>query len=207
MKKLLFIAMMFSFNAHAIGFGDTDNSIHNSATASATGGAGGVGYGGDAKAFGGSVIGSGNSHNVNINETSNKVFGVNEQGQIQGQSTENANNSSQSVNINHRRIPVSTAYAPSIQGTSPCLGSVNGGVQLFGVGASLGATKEDEECQKLNTSAHFHNLGLHEDALVIACQAKYAKDAPSCKAIQAGEVPVSETKGDYKETNFLNVKF
>lgn len=153
--------------------GATTNNITNHGGAGGAGGAGGSAsaYGGAggsavAGATGGSVksdikntVNSSNT-NVNANSNSNKntVNSSNVQGQIQGQaqkqSTENSNNSSNSVtvqgdNFEARRIPVSTAFAPSIAPTANCALSVSGGVSFIGFSGSFGKAYIDENCAAL----------------------------------------------------------
>lgn len=125
---------------------------------------------------GGSVLGSGNSSNSNKNDNKNTNTNAQgqQQGQAQGQqqtsnsavknsgnssskssaSTANANNSAQSVTVHgdtvsyaaQERNPVSTAYAPSIAPTAPCMGSTSGGAQGVGFGFSIGSTWTDDNC-------------------------------------------------------------
>lgn len=121
--------------------GGSVGDIRNTNTNTALGGAGG------------SVIGSGNSSNVNANL------------QGQSQSTSNSNNASQSVTVNgdtfeaQARNPVSTAYAPTIMPTAPCMGSTSGGAQGVGFGFSIGGTWIDENCQLLEQARAVSNLG------------------------------------------------
>lgn len=130
-----------------------------------------------------------NVNNVtNKNEVSNKNTNVNGQLQGQQQSTNNSNNAQQNVNVAGDTfaapdIPVSTAYAPTIFPTAPCMGSTSGGVQGMGLGVSLGSTWEATECMIAETARGFDQAGYKEDGLAIRCQGKYAKEAPSCKAL------------------------
>lgn len=143
--------------------GDTTNNVTNQGGAG-YGGAGGssVAYGGASNATGGSATAIGGSSHVdvhnsstNLNANTNKVESSNVQGQIQGQgqkqSTNNANNSTNSVvvqgdNFEAKRIPVNTAFAPSIAPTANCALSVSAGVSVIGFSGSFGKAYIDKEC-------------------------------------------------------------
>ena len=85
------------------------------------------------------------------------------------------------------RPPVSSAYAPTIFPTAPCMGSSSVGVSATMIGISLGSTWTSEECLILETARGFDQAGYVEDGLNVRCQAKYAKVAPSCKALKDGK--------------------
>jgi len=85
------------------------------------------------------------------------------------------------------RPPVSSAYAPTIFPTAPCMGSSSVGVSATMIGVSLGSTWTSEECLILETARGFDQAGYVEDGLNVRCQAKYAKVAPSCKALKDGK--------------------
>ena len=115
---------------------------------------------------------------------SNSVKNTNEQNQ--SQSTENSNNAKQSVNISgdnfqSSRIPVSTAYAPSISPSSNCRSGSSGGVQFPGFGLSIGGDTSVDTCE-INEAARIAVtvLGDNEGATYILCQNKWAKVMPSC---------------------------
>jgi hypothetical protein len=120
----------------------------------------------------------------NINANTNLVKSSNVQGQIQEQgqkqSTENSNNSEVNVagdNFEARRIPVNTAFAPSIAPTANCALSTSGGVSLPGISASFGKAYIDENCSKLEAVRNVA-LVLKDTATAEAmmCQDKaYAK--------------------------------
>lgn len=164
------------------------------------------------------VVGSGNSSNtnnltstttnnntdVNVNDLTNTQGQGQLQGQLQGQqqgqaqSTDNANNADQetnvtvegdNVNYEARRIPVASAYAPANFPTASCMGSSSGGVQGMAIGLSLGTSWTAEECQILETARNFEEAKHSVDAMHVRCQAKFAKIAPSCKAIAEGTYP------------------
>lgn len=157
-----------------------------------------------------------------------------QQGQIQGQqqgqqqSIKNSGNSSSSIgegaNANSNNvtvqgdttivkapdIPVSTAYAPSIAPTAPCMGSSSGGVQGMSFGISVGSSWTSEECLILETARSFDQGNYREDGLAVRCQAKYAKEAPSCKALaektKSKSAALSETKPQLRADKTLNTK-
>lgn len=84
-----------------------------------------------------------------------------------------------------RRIPVATAYAPSINPTATCMGSSTAGGQGMSIGLSMGSSWESENCMYLETARSFEQAGHKADAMAVRCQTKYAKSAPSCKALVA----------------------
>ena len=120
-----------------------------------------------------------------------------DQKQDQKQSVENSNNASQStivggssMNFESSDNPVSSAYAPNVYPTAPCMGSTTGGAQTGVFGFSIGATWESKDCMMLETARSFEQAGYKEDALAIRCKSKYAKDAPSCKALDESIPPL-----------------
>jgi len=131
--------------------------------------------------------------NKNSNKNSNKASARQGQlqgqlqGQAQGQVNGNSNNKqSTTVNVGGdeaRRIPVSTAFAPSINPTATCMGSTTAGGQGMSIGVSVGSSWESENCMYLETARSFEQAGYKSDALAIRCQTSYAKAAPSCKAL------------------------
>ena len=130
------------------------------------------------------------NHNENTNQQEQQQNQQQNQEQGQTQSTQNANNASQtttvggsSLNFEASDNPVSSAYAPTVFPTAPCMGSTTGGAQTGVFGFSIGATWESKDCMMLETARSFEQAGYAEDALAIRCKSKYAKDAPSCKAL------------------------
>lgn len=94
---------------------------------------------------------------------------------------------SQDVSVNteaQKRNPVSTAYAPTVYPTAPCMGSSSVGGQGITFGFSIGSSWTDTECQIAETARGFEQSGYKEDALFIRCKGKYAKDSPSCVALK-----------------------
>lgn len=176
----------------------------------------GVGLGGSASATGGSAtIQNGAVRNTNTNTNTQGQ----QQGQLQGQvqnaeggdvrnsgnsesnsestSKANANNNgngSNNTEINVAasktyRPPVSSAFAPTIFPTAPCMGSSSVGATgtLFSI--SGGTTWTSEECMILETARSFDQAGYGADGLAVRCQGKWAKNAPSCKALAAEAAP------------------
>jgi hypothetical protein len=149
-------------------------------------GTGGSATGGNASAIGGnSSADVRNSNNVanTVNNTSSNVQGqLQGQDQNQNQSTNNANNSTNSVvvegsNFEARRIPVNTAFAPSIAPTANCALSVSGGVSVVGFSGSFGKAYIDENCAHLervrNVALVLNDVATAESLM---CQdKKYAK--------------------------------
>lgn len=62
--------------------------------------------------------------------------------------TADSNNAAQSVVYSNPRNPASTAYAPSIQPTVNCAGSIGLGGQGASFGLSVGGTHIDPKCQR-----------------------------------------------------------
>lgn len=90
-----------------------------------------------------------------------------------------------SVVIPNEEIPVSTAYAPNVYPTAPCMGSSSAGGQGLNIGLSFGTSWESKQCLILETARSFEQAGAKDDAMAIRCQAKYAQAAPSCLALTA----------------------
>lgn len=165
----------------------------NAVTNSATGGQGG------------SVRDSGNSNNLNVNANSNSNsntanggdggVGVGIGGNASNKNANsatggNAQGGSVSINVaapKTYRPPVNSAFAPTIFPTAPCMGSSSVGATgtLFSI--SGGTTWTSEECMILETARSFDQAGYATDGLAVRCQGKWAKNAPSCKALVAKE--------------------
>jgi hypothetical protein len=141
--------------------GQTYNTTNNTTNAGGTGIGVGVGIGGNSNSTSSATGGNSNVdvRNTNINGNANSNTNKNEinsnnaqlQGQAQKQSTNNANNSTNSVvvegdNFEARRIPVNTAFAPSIAPTANCALSVSAGVSVIGFSGSFGKAYIDQNC-------------------------------------------------------------
>jgi len=109
-------------------------------------------------------------------QSSNSVSGVKNSGNSASKSSSNSGGNTQSNAGNNTsvsvegdiyqaaRIPVSTAYAPSIAPTAPCMGSTSGGAQGAGFGFSIGGTWTDDNCVLLEQVRATSNLGEKEVA-------------------------------------------
>lgn len=136
---------------------NTNNSLSKSVS-SATGG--------NASAAGGSVSNSGNSSNTNTNSATGGAGGSASQGQKQTQTASASNNGNGSNNASYSnteniaapKIPVETAYAPSIAPTVPCFKGFGGGVQTAPVGLSFGGGRIDANCAVLEASRQAPSL-------------------------------------------------
>lgn len=160
--------------------GDTTNNY----TTNHQGGTGVATSGSSSSAVGGGANVDVRNTNTNLNSSNSSVNSSNVQGQIQGQgqkqSTENSNNSSVTVGgdtFEARRIPVNTAFAPSIAPTANCALSVSGGVSVIGFSGSFGKAYIDENCAALEK---VRNVALvlkdTDTAEALMCQDKaYAK--------------------------------
>jgi hypothetical protein len=145
-------------NGTGIGVGVGVGYANSNSGALATGGTASA-TGGNASAIGGSSdvdvrnssTNLNNNANTNVNNTSNVQGQLQGQDQKQNQSTSNANNSTNSVvvegdNFEARRIPVNTAFAPSIAPTANCALSVSAGVSVIGFSGSFGKAYIDQNC-------------------------------------------------------------
>lgn len=103
-----------------------------------------------------SAANSSSNSAASSSSTANQSQGQ-QQGQTQtatgGNATENGNNSNNSVtNIAAPKIPVNTAYAPSVYPTVTCFKGFGAGVQTAPFGASFGGGKIDENCAILEAA-------------------------------------------------------
>jgi hypothetical protein len=121
----------------------------------AKGGAGGAGGSATSSAKGGSSTAKGGAANA----SAGSAFG--------GQST-NTDSSSHSVSVVAPRS-VASAYAPSINPTTNCAGSVAGGAQGAGFGISLGGSTADLECQRQELAKTAYVFGDEKTAEEILC--------------------------------------
>jgi hypothetical protein len=163
---------------------------NSNATAVSTGGSayanGGVGFGGssDVDVRNSSTNVNGNSNTNKVENSSLNVQGqTSEQAQKQNQSTNNANNSTNSVvvegdSFEARRIPVNTAFAPSIAPSATCALSVSGGISTIGFSGSFGKAYIDENCVKLEKVRSVATvLGDIKTAENLMCQDKDYRNA------------------------------
>lgn len=96
--------------------------------------------------------------------------------QTQNQSTDNANNASQTVTVqgdNHQaaRMPVATAYAaPVTASNGTCMGSTSAGMQGMGAGISFGTTWKDDSCDMRYDAEALRTAGQPLAAIARLCQ-------------------------------------
>lgn len=105
--------------------------------ASATGGAGGAGGQG----------GQGGSSN----QSQSSISSATDNG-------DGSNNTTTNTNVAAPKIPVSTAYAPSVAPTVTCFKGAGVGVQTMAFGGSFGAGRIDENCAVLEAARQARNL-------------------------------------------------
>lgn len=68
------------------------------------------------------------------------------------------------------RYPASTAIAPALSATAPCMGSSTAGFEALKFGFSLGSNWSDEDCKVIRDSSHLWNVGLQKAAIVRLCE-------------------------------------
>jgi len=159
----------------------------NDNRSSATGGS--VLGSGNSTATGGSVRDSGNSASV-----SGSFSGGNTQTNAGNNSSNAASGNSTSVAVagdvyEAARIPVSTAYAPSISPTAVCALSMSGGAQGSMFGFSLGGSYIDKNCEHLEQVRRANEIGQKEVAAEMMMDIPaYAKAAQRIADRKAGKV-------------------
>lgn len=174
---------------------NSSSSASSSSASSATGGnataSGGVASVGPVTATGGAggnVSGSGNSTNNNTNNVSatggqGGAGGNASQTQSQTQSNSNSavgsgNTTSVSNNTIYKQVhQVASALAPETLPTAPCTGSLGGAVQTGLVGASLGGSRTDKNCEILETAKFFGFAGSRIAMCKTAITTKAARRA------------------------------
>jgi hypothetical protein len=67
------------------------------------------------------------------------------------------------------KYPASTAIAPALAVTAPCMGSSTGGVEGLKFGFSLGTTWSDEECKLIRDSSQLWQMGMQKAAVAMLC--------------------------------------
>lgn len=154
----LLVVLLFSVAAHAT---STPTPGGGQGGNGGNGGQGGLAVAGASAG----VAGSGNSRNANRNSNRNANSNLNAQGQQQsannrqsqtaaggkssatgGQASQSMDGANQqSVNSSYRAA-ASTAYAPAIYPTAPCMGSSAIGGQGMSFGFSVGTAWKDEDC-------------------------------------------------------------
>ena len=191
-QSILLLALMVGFTMNANAKNDEANACGNhgnNCPSSPTGG--------NSSATGGNAIATstGGSSKTEV-KTSNTNLNVNGQeqgqGQAQKQTTENANNAKQDVKVEGdtyeaKKNPVNTAVAVSPAPSATCRSGGAGGLQLAGLGISLGGDRAVDTCE-INEAARIASaIGDKEGAAYIMCQNKWAAVTPSCRAIAKKE--------------------
>lgn len=84
--------------------------------------------------------------------------------------TTNATTNNNSYTGDTRVVP--SASAPSISAMSQdlCVVGVSGGLQKFGIGASIGVTKRDMNCERMKLSKLLYDFNMKVAAVSILCQ-------------------------------------
>ncbi len=82
----------------------------------------------------------------------------------------NTTNTNNSYTGDSRVVP--SASAPSISAMSQdlCVVGVSGGIQKFGLGASVGITKRDMNCERMKLSKLLYDFNMKVAAVSILCQ-------------------------------------
>jgi hypothetical protein len=131
-------------------------------SAQATGIGVGVGKGGSATAVGQ----GGHAHTTNTNTNTNTNVNTNQQGQEQGQVQSQTQGQGQSTDVGvdvapvgsgntttvtneAPDVPVSSAIAPNVNSTAPCVVGVSAGAQTAPFGFSFGGAVTSEVCEQL----------------------------------------------------------
>lgn len=142
---------------------------------------------------------------------SNQTQGIANSGNsAQHQSTDNANNASQAVNIAgdaaQARNPVSSAIAPAVAPTAVCALGVGFGVQAVGAGVSFGNSYVDKNCELLEQVRAANSIGARDVALemmqdipAFAAASKRIADRKSGKVAQSVSTAVSQAPVVYTD--------
>tara|TARA_R110002167_G_scaffold157998_4_gene353110 strand:+ start:708 stop:1415 length:708 start_codon:yes stop_codon:yes gene_type:complete len=69
-----------------------------------------------------------------------------------------------------RVVPSSSAPAISSMSQDLCTTGVSGGIQKFGIGASIGVTKRDMNCERMKLSKLLYDFNMKVAAVSILCQ-------------------------------------
>jgi hypothetical protein len=67
------------------------------------------------------------------------------------------------------KYPTSSAFAPPLAATEPCMGSVSVGASGSWFGIALGKTWKDDECELLKKADTEWNMGQHLSAIATLC--------------------------------------
>jgi hypothetical protein len=160
----------------------TNNAGGAGGNATATGGTGG-------NATGGSVIGSGNSSNVNTalggaggqggrggdGGTGIGLGGVGIGGDsaavgVGGSQSQSATTGNQSINVEAQKRAAATAYAAPLVTGYECNGSTSAGFQAPGIGISVGGTRPSAVCEAVFLSRELERKGKLKASLGVLCE-------------------------------------
>jgi hypothetical protein len=85
----------------------------------------------------------------------------------------------QSVNVNPHQAP--SVWPPEAFSTSSCRNGYSGGGSFLTGAASIGFTRTDHECEKRAAADAFEKIGRREDAFLLLCELKVARNLKDCK--------------------------
>jgi hypothetical protein len=105
--------------------------------------------------------------------------------------TETTNHVDYSGSYNVKTNP--PVFAPSINPTSPCMGSTVVGGSGGLIGLTIGSSWKDDDCGYRETARMFHEIGLQKDAIAVLCASEYAKSAPACGGGAAAKTAAAAT--------------
>ena len=85
-------------------------------------------------------------------------------------STATTNNTTNAYTGDSRVVPSASAPAISSMSQDLCTTGVSGGIQKFGLGASVGITKRDMNCERMKLSKLLYDFNMKVAAVSILCQ-------------------------------------
>lgn len=103
--------------------------------------------------------------------------------------------------VDHRRIPVSSARAAALTAVNgTCAGSSSGGVQGAAFGLSIASTHRDESCNRRYDSIRLQELGFVEAATLLMCDDVAVRRAMKLAGTACPEPEVVEQKTVYQQS-------
>ncbi len=123
------------------------------------------------------------SANTNSNTNSSKSSSTSSStsnatgGTASASNNSSGNQTSIETNVQAPKIPVDTAYAPTVLPTVTCFKGFSAGAQTMAFGGSFGGGKIDENCAILETARSFDAVGERIAACKVKISNKYAKAA------------------------------
>ena len=84
--------------------------------------------------------------------------------------TNSTTNNNNSYTGDTRVVPYASAPSISAMSQDLCVVGVSGGVQKFGLGASIGVTKRDMNCERMKLSKLLYDFNMKVAAVSILCQ-------------------------------------